>query len=120
MTGVKRLTRFPSGSRNSRERFPHGIVVGSVTNSATTGRSRWWFPAGLAGPVDGPSDEPDDDWVRVRLWAEQLDWVPAVLVGLGLPFVVEQPAALRDLLRALAVRLTAAADGGEPVQEPTA
>src|ERR1700722_10222036 len=29
LTGVKKLTRFPSGSRNRSERLPHGIVVGS-------------------------------------------------------------------------------------------
>jgi hypothetical protein len=32
LTGVKKLTRLPSGSRNSSERFPHGWVVGSWTN----------------------------------------------------------------------------------------
>src|SRR5581483_2178855 len=31
--GVKKLIRLPSGSRNSRERFPQGMVVGSFTNS---------------------------------------------------------------------------------------
>jgi predicted DNA-binding transcriptional regulator YafY len=51
-----------------------------------------------------------DGWVRVRLQAERLDWVPAVLAGLGLPFAVEHPEALRGLLRSLAQRLTAAAD----------
>jgi hypothetical protein len=29
LTGVKKLIRFSSGSRNSRERFPQGCVVGS-------------------------------------------------------------------------------------------
>jgi hypothetical protein len=29
VTGVKRLTRLPSGSRNRMERLPQGIVVGS-------------------------------------------------------------------------------------------
>lgn len=35
VTGVKKLTRLPSGSRNSSDRLPQGIVVGSVTKSAT-------------------------------------------------------------------------------------
>jgi amino acid efflux transporter len=35
VTGVKKLTRLPSGSRNSSDRLPHGIVVGSVTKSST-------------------------------------------------------------------------------------
>ena len=36
VTGVKKLTRLPSGSRNSSDRLPHGIVVGSLTKSAPT------------------------------------------------------------------------------------
>jgi predicted DNA-binding transcriptional regulator YafY len=51
-----------------------------------------------------------DGWVRVRLQAERLDWIPAVLAGLNLPFAVEHPEALRGLVRSLAKRLTAAAD----------
>ncbi len=35
VTGVKKLTRLPSGSRNSRDRLPQGIVVGSLTKSVT-------------------------------------------------------------------------------------
>ena len=35
VTGVKKLTRLPSGSRNSSDRLPHGIVVGSLTKSST-------------------------------------------------------------------------------------
>lgn len=40
VTGSKRLIRFPSGSRNSIARFPHGIVVGSFTHSSTNGFKR--------------------------------------------------------------------------------
>ena len=36
LTGVKKLIKFPSGSRNSKERFPHGWVVGRCTNSLIT------------------------------------------------------------------------------------
>ena len=35
VTGVKKLTRLPSGSRNSSDRLPQGIVVGSLTKSST-------------------------------------------------------------------------------------
>jgi len=45
------------------------------------------------------------DWVRVRIRAERLDWIPPVLAALDRPFAVERPAALRDLVRALARRL---------------
>jgi hypothetical protein len=40
VTGVKRFTRLPSGSRNRIERLPHGIVVGACTHSVTSGLSR--------------------------------------------------------------------------------
>ncbi len=40
VTGVNRLTRLPSGSRNSSARLPQGIVVGAVTISPTCPRSR--------------------------------------------------------------------------------
>src|SRR5262249_42295726 len=33
--GEKKFTRFPSGSRNSIERLPHGWVLGSSTNACT-------------------------------------------------------------------------------------
>ncbi|WP_344418481.1 YafY family protein [Pseudonocardia ailaonensis] len=57
----------------------------------------------------------DDGWQRIRLEAERLDWVPSVLAGLDRTFVVEEPDALRDHVRALARRLldsAEAADGG--------
>lgn len=28
LTGVKKLIKFPSGSRNNKDRFPQGMVVG--------------------------------------------------------------------------------------------
>src|ERR1700712_1422194 len=40
VAGVKKLIRLPSGSRKSRERLPHGIVVGALTNSIVAYRSR--------------------------------------------------------------------------------
>jgi len=62
----------------------------------------------------GPDDE---GWVqvrrqvRVRLQVERLDRVPTVLAGPGVPFTVQQPAELQELVRELAARLTASADG---------
>jgi predicted DNA-binding transcriptional regulator YafY len=85
---------------------PHRHTVSlRVQGTAEQVRSR--LPAGLATVHDIAHV---DGWVRVRLRAERLHWVPTVLAGLGLPFAVEQPEALRDLLRSLAERLTAAAD----------
>ncbi|MBK6013885.1 YafY family protein [Streptomyces sp. MBT53] len=60
------------------------------------------LPAGIA--TLATADE-GADWVRVRIRAERLDWIPPVLAALDRPFVVERPAALRDLVRALARRL---------------
>ena len=73
----------------------------SVRVQAPADEVRRRLPASLAA-VEA-LDEPG--WVRVRLQAERLDWVPALLAGLGHPFVVEQPAALRDEVVALARRL---------------
>lgn len=73
----------------------------AVRVHASVDEVRRRLPPGLA--VVAPSDEPG--WVQVRLRAERLDWVPALLAGLGHAVVVEQPAALRDEVRALARRL---------------
>ncbi|MEU4692377.1 YafY family protein [Actinoplanes sp. NPDC023714] len=54
-----------------------------------------------------------DGWSTVRFRAERLTWVPAVLAGLDLPFVIEQPAELRDEVRAWAARITAYAAGDD-------
>lgn len=52
----------------------------------------------------------DVPWTRVRIRAERLDWIPPLLAALDRPFVVEQPDALRDLIKELAGRLAAHAD----------
>jgi hypothetical protein len=41
----------------------------------------------------------------VEIRAESLDWLPAVLAALDLPFVIERPDELRDRVVALADRL---------------
>lgn len=69
----------------------HEVVV-HVQGPAAVVRER--LPKGLAS-VD-PAEE--DGWVVVRLRAERLDWLPGVLGGLGLPFVVRKPAELRELV----------------------
>ncbi|GAB2544537.1 helix-turn-helix transcriptional regulator [Nocardia heshunensis] len=56
----------------------------------------------------GAMETGEDPWVRVRLRAERLDWVPALLAGLDRPFVVEYPDALVESVRGLAHRLLAA------------
>ncbi|MEU4164901.1 YafY family protein [Actinoplanes sp. NPDC026670] len=80
----------------------------------------WRYEVTVA--VEGPPDEvrpllpkalatvePDDTagWSRVRLRAERLDWLPAVLAGLSRPFVIHHPPELREVVRAWADRVAA-------------
>lgn len=73
----------------------------SVRVHASAGQVRARIPSGLA--LVEEADEAG--WVRMRLHAERLDWVPALLAGLDRPFLIEEPAALRDRVLALARRL---------------
>lgn len=73
----------------------------SIRVQASDEQVRVRLPVGLA--LVEETDQPG--WVRVRLQAERLDWVPALLAGLDHPFVVEEPAALRDGVKALARQL---------------
>ncbi|MFD2422723.1 helix-turn-helix transcriptional regulator [Amycolatopsis pigmentata] len=66
------------------------------------------LPSGIAVVRELPGEE----WVRVRLRAERLEWVPSALAWLNRPFVIEYPEALRDEVHALARRLAACADDG--------
>lgn len=89
---------------------PRGTPV-SVRIEASAPHVRTRLPPGVAVVEPVPDS---DGWVRVRLHAERLDWVPAALAGLDRPFVVEEPDALRDQVRDLARRLadSAANPGG--------
>src|SRR5262249_27220665 len=53
------------------------------------------------------------DGVVVRIRAQRLDAMAQTLAGLGWPFTIIRPAALREEVLALAVRLTA--DAARPV-----
>ena len=75
------------------------VVAVRVEDDPTRLRQR--LPPGLADVSDL-----GDGWVRLRLRAQRLDWVPALLVGLDRPFVVEEPDELRDRVRALARRVS--------------
>lgn len=79
----------------------------SVRVQGTAEQVRVRFPAGIA-TVEGLPDE--YGWVRVRLQAERLEWVPSVLASLDRPFVIERPDALREHVHALARRLAAGAE----------
>ena len=74
-------------------------------------------PPGLAvveplDPAETPTD--DDPWVRLRLQADHLDWVPSLLAWIDRPFVIEEPTALRQQVHGLAERLLDSADAPRP------
>jgi predicted DNA-binding transcriptional regulator YafY len=54
----------------------------------------------------------DASWHRLDIHAERLDWIPPTLAALDLPFEIERPAELRDLILALAERLAVQARRG--------
>jgi predicted DNA-binding transcriptional regulator YafY len=74
----------------------------SVRVSGTVDDVQRRLPLGLA-VVTPLGDKPAE--VRVELRAESLDWVPALLAGLDLPFVIEAPDELRQRVADLATRL---------------
>ncbi|GHB80553.1 transcriptional regulator [Streptomyces cirratus] len=71
------------------------------------------LPASVASVTEAaPAEDTDphaERWLHVELRAERLDWLPPVLASLDRPFVIERPNELRDLVIALADRLTASA-----------
>lgn len=88
----------------------------SVLVQGTVDQVRPLLPAALATVQEvtsthdipaGPAQTGAAQWVRVRIRAERLDWIPAVLAGLDRPLIIEHPDALRVLVRALAQRLVA-------------
>ncbi|MEU2788391.1 YafY family protein [Streptomyces sp. NPDC007100] len=86
--------------------YRHEVVL-RVQGTAEQIRSR--LPAALAVVTEPPAGESagadPGHWCRVELRAERLDWLPAVLASLDLPFAVERPDELRDLVAGFAERL---------------
>ncbi|SDG16535.1 helix-turn-helix transcriptional regulator [Streptomyces griseoaurantiacus] len=71
------------------------------------------LPPGLATLSPLPPED-GADWTEVRLRAERLDWIPAVLAALDRPFVIDRPPELRTLVTSLADRLTMYATASAP------
>jgi predicted DNA-binding transcriptional regulator YafY len=78
-------------------------------------RSR--LPAAIATVSEIPTEPPAiagattaDEWVRVRIRAERLDWIPALLASLDRPFEIEHPDSLRGEVHGFARRLATYAD----------
>jgi predicted DNA-binding transcriptional regulator YafY len=61
------------------------------------------LPAGMA------TLEETGAGVEARISVEDLEWMARFLVNLGTPFVVREPAALRQILRRLAAEIAEAA-----------
>ncbi|WP_329611709.1 helix-turn-helix transcriptional regulator [Kitasatospora herbaricolor] len=66
-----------------------------------------------APPAEG-ADPAAEEWRRVHLRVEELDWLPPVLASLDRPFVIERPDELRELVTALADRLRSCARQAPP------
>ena len=79
---------------------------------ATAGQIRARLPASIATVQEFSDDEEKERWRRVELRVQELDWLPPLLAALDRPFVIEQPEALRGLVRALADRLSGSAERG--------
>ena len=74
----------------------------------TPERIRARIPASVA-TVTEAADGNDGSWLRVEIHAESLEWLPPLLAALDLPFVIERPDELRELVLAFAERLAASA-----------
>jgi len=77
---------------------------GGVRVQGAAGEVSARLPRGLA-----TIEAAEPGWLAVEIRAERLDWLPAVLAALDLPFVIERPDELRDRVVALADRLAASA-----------
>jgi predicted DNA-binding transcriptional regulator YafY len=75
----------------------------------TPERIRARIPASVATVTEAADGDDDDGWPRVEIHAESLDWMPPLLASLDLPFVIERPDELRELVLAFAERLAASA-----------
>lgn len=61
----------------------------SVRVQGTLTEIRLLLPAAIATvqEIDSPPSD-TDPWVRARIRAEQLDWIPPLLAGMNRPFVI--------------------------------
>ena len=93
--------RVVSGFANADYRH---VVVLRIQGTLAQIRAR--LPATVAIVDEAPDGE---GRLRVEIHAESLDWLPPALASLDLPFAIERPDELRDLVLALADRLAASA-----------
>ncbi|WP_194893583.1 helix-turn-helix transcriptional regulator [Catenulispora pinisilvae] len=111
--------RVQGTAEQIRTRFPASVAIlnaveeggaddfaeGDSGRTARSGRR----DRGDRGDRRGGESAP---WQRLEIRAERLDWIPATLAALDLPFQIERPAELRDLVLALSERLALRARPG--------
>jgi predicted DNA-binding transcriptional regulator YafY len=106
--GLDPALRVLSGFATAKYRYEVTLRI-----HGTVDQIRARLPASVASleepaPAAG-ADPATERWLRVELRAEKLDWLPPVLASLDRPFVIERPDELRNLVIALADRLTSCA-----------
>jgi predicted DNA-binding transcriptional regulator YafY len=109
----------PPAGLDPAERILSGLAAAPYRHEVTlrvrgtAERIRPRFPAGVAIVAELPSaggeGSGDEPWSRVEIRAERLDWLPAVIASLDLPFVIERPDELRGLVAGFAARLAESA-----------
>ncbi|MFC8713053.1 helix-turn-helix transcriptional regulator [Streptomyces sp. NPDC057197] len=99
-------TRLPA-SVATVEEVPDGARE-PASREAAAADSGGEYEAGGGAGGEG-ADLVPERWYRVTLRVERLDWLPPVLASLDLPFAVERPGELRDLVAAFADRLAESA-----------
>ena len=104
----------PQGVRAPARELPDAAAL--VANAITTAPYAWHATVRLRAPVQRvtPLVAPtvgtltgDEGSTLLRIGADSLDWLAHYLVGLEIPFDVEEPPELRDALTALGDRLVA-------------
>ncbi|MFH8468773.1 helix-turn-helix transcriptional regulator [Streptomyces sp. NPDC017991] len=97
--GIDPAQRVVSGFATAGYRYEVTLRI-----QGTTEQIRARLPASVATLEE---DAGHEGWLRVRLRAEHLDWIPPVLASLDRPFTIETPEELRALTTTFATRLTA-------------
>ncbi len=81
-----------------------GTWLVRVVLKTTVEQARQLFPAEMGTLTD------TSQGVEMRVSVEDLEWTARFLINLGMPFVVREPAALRQTLLRLAAEITATAN----------
>ena len=96
------ILRIQGTSGQIRARLPASVAIIEESSSGE-------HPTENESRSTGGTDLHASRWYRVEVRAEHLGWLPPVLASLDLPFAIEQPHELRNLVIAFADRLKASA-----------